>query len=459
MLDRISGGAVDLRRGGDLAHELDCEIVREVISAVTIPRKNRLDTGALGNSLYDLALARFRAPTTSSDEKDRIAMTQAGDRYGALRSGPRILLVLPDLPLIEGGAPGRFFVALLRGLKANDVDVRAIAAGRFFTPAGEVPPDLPVEIVDFKQPSRWRSRAERLVRPLGELSWGGFASRIDEASRHVDLIHVETTRAAWTDGTAKVPSAIHFHYLAGLDRSYGSPWTKQFWQVAEETRGERAMVRRHRYLIASSPVVAASLRERAPRAEVVVAPLCLAPEHYPAASVGSHATAGLIGTASWPSTAAAIDRLTSRIWPAVRKELPDAELVIAGRGTNFLQPSAGIGVLGEVRDAAEFLQGLGLLLYPATRGSGMKVKVLEALATGVPVVTTSAGAEGIVPNDGVIVAKDDTAIVRATVGLLRDGAERMQRGSAARKTFEAHYTPEIATRPLVKLYAAMGGDG
>jgi glycosyltransferase involved in cell wall biosynthesis len=338
------------------------------------------------------------------------------------------------------------------------VDVLAIAARQPFTPPGEVPADLPVEIIDFEPPPRWRSRAERLVRPMGELSWGAFASRIDEASRHVDVVHVETTRAAWTERGAKVPCAVHFHYLAGLDRSYGTPWTKQFWQVAEETRAERAMARRHRYLIASSAVVAASLRERAPRAEVVVAPLCLEPEHYEAASVGSHVTAGLIGTAHWPPTAAAIDRLTSRIWPAVRREIPDAELVIAGRGSGRLRPSAGVDVIGEIPDAADFLRGLGVLLYPATRGSGMKVKVLEALATGVPVVTTHAGAEGIVANDGVVIAEDDGAIVRAAVSLLRDEAERVKRGAAARKTFETHYTPEVATRPLVKLYAAMAGE-
>jgi glycosyltransferase involved in cell wall biosynthesis len=357
--------------------------------------------------------------------------------------------------LVEGGAPGRFFVALLRGLKVNGVDVRAIAARQPFTPPGEVPADLPVEIVDFEPPPPWRSRAERLVRPMGELSWGAFASRIEEASRHADLVHVETTRAAWTEPAAKVPCAVHFHYLARLDRSYGSPWAKQFWQVAEETRAERAMTRKHRYLIASSAVVAASLRERAPQAEVVVAPLCLAPEHYEAAAVGSQVTAGLIGTASWPPTQSAFDRLTSRIWPAVRKEIPDAQLVIAGRGSGRLQPSAGVDVLGEIPDAADFLRGLGVLLYPATRGSGMKVKVLESLATGIPVVTTRAGAEGIVPNDGVVIAEDDAAIVRAAVSLLRDETERVQRGAAARKTIETNYTPEVATRPLVKLYAAM----
>ena len=170
--------------------------------------------------------------------------------------------------------------------------------------------------------------------------------------------------------------------------------------------------------------------------------------------------AGFIGTGGWPPTAAALGVLVSRIWPAVRREMPDARLAVAGRGTQRLVPSppAGIHMLGEIPSGADFLSGLGLLLYPIERGSGMKVKVLEALATGVPVVTTPVGAEGVEPNPGVVVAEDDAAIVRAAVSLLRDEAERVERGTAALKTFRTHYMPQVATRPLVEMYAAIAGE-
>lgn len=85
----------------------------------------------------------------------------------------------------------------------------------------------------------------------------------------------------------------------------------------------------------------------------------------------------------------------------------------------------------------------------------MKVKVLEALACGVPVVTTPEGAEGIAPNDGVIVEVDDGALADAAAELLRDTAARKERGAAALRAFQTHYAPEIATRPLVDLYRRM----
>lgn len=72
-----------------------------------------------------------------------------------------------------------------------------------------------------------------------------------------------------------------------------------------------------------------------------------------------------------------------------------------------------------------------------------------------PVVTTPAGAEGVEPNPGVVVVEDDAAIARATVSLLQDEAERVERGAAALETFRARYAPEVATRPLADLLAAV----
>jgi glycosyltransferase involved in cell wall biosynthesis len=350
----------------------------------------------------------------------------------------KALVVLTQPPLPEGGAPGRTAIGLLRGLLSHGVEVQAIAARRGFSVPGDVPADLPVEVVDVQPPGSVQARLQRISRPLGELA-GTFAERVRAAAQDADLVHLEETETVWCDQGIDKPSLVHLHYLTRLDRGLGAPWSKQFREVLDATRAERAAVRRHRYLVASSPVVAAELGR-----DVVVAPLSLDPGLYRSAPLDGPPTAGLIGTAAWPPTAAALRVLLEDVWPRVR--VPEAELVIAGRGTQQF------GGQGEVDSARDLFQRFSLLLFPLPRGSGMKVKTLEAMASGVPVVTTPAGAEGIEPSDGVIVETEPERLAAAARELLTDEGARRERGAAARNTFEKNYSPGPATEPLVELY-------
>ncbi len=190
---------------------------------------------------------------------------------------------------------------------------------------------------------------------------------------------------------------------------------------------------------------------------MALAPLTLDPAHYAPAPL-AEPVAGLIGTAAWPTTAAATERLVRDVWPLVVRAVPAARLRVAGRGMESLVSGAeGVEVVGEVPSAADFLSGLSVLLFPLDRGSGMKVKTLEAIATGVPVVTTRHGAEGIDAGDGVVVAETDAELARAAASVLADEAERRERGSAARRAFDERYAPLPATAPLVELYRRRAG--
>ncbi len=368
----------------------------------------------------------------------------------------KALVVLTQPPLPEGGAPGKCAVALLRGLVAHGVEVRALAARQHFAVAGEPPADLPVEVVDVPpEPPGWAARANRWRHPRGELGRGIFAERVREAARAVDVVHLEETETAWCDQGIATPSLVHMHFLVRRDRSFGPPWRGSFRDVLEFSAAERAAVRRHRHLVASSPLVLEALHRHAPDADLTLAPLALDPTHYDTAPLDGPPVVGLIGTASWPPTRAAILRLVTRVWPHIHRRVPDARLVIAGRGSERLPGLSqvpGVEIRGEVESAARFMRDLSVLLYPLERGSGVKVKVLESIAMGVPVVTTPEGAEGIDAGAGVTIEVDDAALAAATVTLLRDDEERRERGRIARSAFELRYTPKPATAPLLDLY-------
>jgi polysaccharide biosynthesis protein PslH len=114
-----------------------------------------------------------------------------------------------------------------------------------------------------------------------------------------------------------------------------------------------------------------------------------------------------------------------------------------------------VEIVGEVPTAGGFLSSLSLLILPQDRGSGIKVKVLESIAVGLPVVTTPPGAEGILAGDGVVIENDDEGLAEAAVRILRDPSERRERGAAARAAFERRHAPGPATEPLVDLYQGM----
>lgn len=382
-----------------------------------------------------------------------------------LRSRPaaslRVLVVLAEPPLPEGGPLGRCTLARLRGLQAHGVEVVAVAARQVFSRPGDPPGDLPVQVIDVAPPPPgWGSRINRLRWPRGELGRGEFGARVRELARYVDAVHLEEVDTAWCDAGVTTPSLVQLNYLARHDRSPGPPWRREFRDLVELVLAERAAIHRHRWLVANSSVVAAALRTLAPHAEIGVAPLCLDPRYYTTAALDGPPVAGMIGNAYWPTTAATVKRLVTRVWPQVLRRMPAARLRLAGRGMRSLLANvsvSGVEVVGEVDSAAAFLRGLSLLLNPIQRGSGMKVKVLESLAVGLPVVTTRAGAEGIDAGDGVVLESDDRALAAAAGELLADQGAREQRGRAARAAFERRYTPAPATAPLVDMYARMAG--
>lgn len=377
----------------------------------------------------------------------------------------RVLVVTAQPPAVEGGAAGRCMTAMLRGLAGRGLQVHTVAPHQDFTIASPVPDDLSVEVVAVGSnekggPASWPGR---LRRPLSALLDASFADLVRARAEAVDVVHLDQVETACLlealpDG---IPTVVHLHYRARLDADLGVPWRPEFRRRLEFVLAERVATRRAGWLVANSREVAATLSR--PHHPATVVPLALDPRDYPAAdsAIGERdqpPRVGIVGTAAWGPTAAAMQRLVHRVWPLVHRRVPDAELVIAGRGS---QASAAdftgdrVRVVGEVISASEFLRSLSVLAYPPGRGSGTKVKVLEALMSGVPVVATPPGAEGIEPNAGLLVADEDEQLADHVVRLLRDVGERQERGQAGRDYMLRRHAPGPATAPLVALYERM----
>ena len=115
-------------------------------------------------------------------------------------------------------------------------------------------------------------------------------------------------------------------------------------------------------------------------------------------------------------------------------------------------------MLGQVARPEEFFSRVTMLLYPPPRGSGMKIKVLEAMAYGVPVVSNSEGLEGFDFAADIPAATGETneELVRSVLGLLADGSERERIRRAGRHLVETHFSPVPAVDRLLSAYDSLG---
>lgn len=114
------------------------------------------------------------------------------------------------------------------------------------------------------------------------------------------------------------------------------------------------------------------------------------------------------------------------VWPAVRAEIPAAELVLAGRGptaeVRALADRPGVAVHADVPDMAAEMAAARVVVVPLRYGTGTRLKALEALAAPRPLVGTTVGLAGLGIEDGVHarVADDAAGLARATVAALAD---------------------------------------
>lgn len=344
----------------------------------------------------------------------------------------RIAIVAHHVPLPEGTAAGRSLHALVGGLRSLDheVTVRAWAPD---APGGDPPSWCdwsPLRGADVRS-SRWTS----LRRPRGEAIAVGDIPDAD--------LFVADDFLSFPAIENRPRTGVSFHYASALDVAV----TRRPGRTLQDIRAERSAARAAHAALAYSPRVAAAIRAGARRA---VASVPLAVAVPPAARKPvEEPVAVLLGDWRWPPNQAAARRLVSR-WPAVRAAVPAARLILAGRGEmNLAGP--GVEVRGPVATSAEVLAEASVLCFPCPRSSGPKVKVLEALGYGVPVVTTAWGAEGAVHTAGIVTAAGP-AFEREVASLLSDPARAAAIGAEGRRDVLRVHGPDAAASAWLRRF-------
>jgi glycosyltransferase involved in cell wall biosynthesis len=164
---------------------------------------------------------------------------------------------------------------------------------------------------------------------------------------------------------------------------------------------------------------------------------------------------------NWTPGYLAARRLITSIFPLVKQLVPEARLLVAGwHAREALAEFVNypdVTIVEDVSDAESYFARLRVLAYPPPQGSGVKVKVLEAMAWGIPVVTTTAGVEGIEAVDGehCFVTDEDDVFAQRVVELLRDGNLRRALRQRARALIEEQHSPRPVVDRLEQVYQVL----
>jgi polysaccharide biosynthesis protein PslH len=229
-------------------------------------------------------------------------------------------------------------------------------------------------------------------------------------------------------------------------------------------RYEQRWYRECRLIFSVSDVDAARIRSLAGRGvPVTTVPIAVDAASLPPAAGSLEPRILFVGGLHWPPNADAVTYFARDVLPLVRAAVPDVTFTVVGRDPDTVAraigDTRGIEFAGHVADLAPYYDRCRAMVVPIRSGSGMRVKILDALARGVPTISTTIGAEGIAVRSGehLLVADDQASFASAVVEVLSNEMLAASLGRAGRALVADCYdTPVIRSRVLDALQRTFG---
>lgn len=269
---------------------------------------------------------------------------------------------------------------------------------------------------------RWFHSTNLHAHVKGELSGGDFK-----------LVHLdELLLARIVPSGRKVPVIQHHHKLDTVlyDTLSTGEGPQRHFDLWKLRRLEAESARRYRHHLFCSHEDAEILRSRYGALDVAVVPSGFDPGHFAAPDSGSGPRTTrdpnlvlFLGSMNYGPNVDGIVRFCQEALPLLRARRPEMRLEIVGREpTPEVEALAAddVNVVGEVPDVRPYLERASVLIVPLQIGGGTRLKIVEALAVGTPVVSTTIGAEGLglVDRRDIVLADTNESFADATAELL-----------------------------------------
>jgi len=262
-----------------------------------------------------------------------------------------------------------------------------------------------------------------------------------------DFVHAAGA-IAWNSGPPKLVFTHNVeaqiwerHYRTSRNFAWKAVCWRE-WQLMQ--RYERRVLRRADHIVAVSEPDRAAFSAFLDPAKITVTRTGVDLEYFrPGTRPIQQRKIVFMGSMDWLPNEDGIFYFLDAMFPRILEQMPDAQLSIVGRkpSDRLRARAAGlpVHVLGRVEDVRPHMDDAAVCIVPLRIGGGTRLKIFEAMAMGLAVVSTSIGAEGLPVTHGenVLLADAPEGFADAVVGCLRDSGLRSRMGAAARGFVEA----------------------
>ena len=286
-----------------------------------------------------------------------------------------------------------------------------------------------------------------------------------------DLIHAETFYVMPNIPRTSVPILlveqtieylVYAHFLETLSLKVFKPllaldifklkfWEKFYWKKADR-------------VVAMSASDKEKMRKLVPNLAVEIIPNGVDSDFFSEVKrkKGKSAVILFVGNFSWLQNREAVYFLIEKIWPKVKDSVKGVQLLIVGRNPSeqirSLVRKYKVQLASKIDDIREAYKRSDVMIAPIFGPGGTRYKILEAMASSLPVVTTEMGAEGwpVKHKEHVLIGNNQNALIEQTVKLLKDEKLRNKISTNAKLLVEKEFDWRKISEKLDKLYKSVG---
>lgn len=164
-----------------------------------------------------------------------------------------------------------------------------------------------------------------------------------------------------------------------------------------------------------------------------------------------------LGSMDWTPNIEGLNWFLEEIWPEIHKKFPKSHFYLAGRDMpeSFYDLAIkNVKIVGEVEDAKKFITTNSIMIVPLLSGGGIRVKIIEGMALGKAVISTTVGAEGLnyKHKDNIWIANKTSDFIDALLYFEKDLSRIQKMGDSARELVENEYDENIIIDKLINFY-------